>query len=54
MLVNSGWLKQTAWELFDHQIMLEHINSEATKEHDIVVYVYLHNNIKTGKILKWL
>ena len=49
MVVNRGWLKNSAWDICDEDICLEHINILDIPTHGYIIYVFTNN----AKILRF-
>ena len=45
LIVNRGWLKYSAWDIYDEDICLEHINISDIGGYSIILYVF-NNNAK--------
>ena len=50
LIVNRNWLKHEFWDIFDEQVILEHINISDISVYDIILYEFNRN----VKILKWI
>jgi hypothetical protein len=48
MVVNRGWLKHSAWDIFDEDICLEHVNISDIPAHGYIIYMFDNN----AKILR--
>lgn len=43
LLVNRGWLKYEYWDIYDENVMLEHINISDISGYSVIIYVYNKN-----------
>jgi len=50
LLVNRGWLKYEYWDIYDENVMLEHINISDISSYEIILYMFNKN----AKIIRWL
>ena len=43
LLVNRGWLKYEYWDIYDENVMLEHIKIQDITPYTIILYVFGRN-----------
>ena len=43
LYTNRGWLRPAAWELYDKDVCLEHVNISCMSGYDMVVYIFNKN-----------